>query len=99
MTCGVCIRDDGKAPATCFGKQHGLSDAELLGACRAEGETALKDAGSSCSVSGDGPICAASGSPEAGTDAETGTDAEAGASPGTDASNDGGSDAEAGVPQ
>lgn len=32
-SCGMCIRDDQRGPATCVPYQHGLTTAEVLGAC------------------------------------------------------------------
>lgn len=32
-SCGICVRDDQRGPATCLPFQHGLTTAEVLGAC------------------------------------------------------------------
>jgi hypothetical protein len=36
--CGLCIRDDNAAPATCAARYLGLSDDEAIAACRGSGE-------------------------------------------------------------
>ncbi|HYO96149.1 MAG TPA: hypothetical protein VER33_16635, partial [Polyangiaceae bacterium] len=33
--CGICVRDDGAGPATCFAFRNGLSQDDVLGVCRA----------------------------------------------------------------
>jgi hypothetical protein len=34
LGCGICLRDDGLGPATCFPFQRGIGTDEVLGACR-----------------------------------------------------------------
>ncbi len=54
--CRVCIRDDNSSPATCFGSDHGLDQAQILGACgRAIGAHAARV------VDGPGLVCTDSG--------------------------------------
>lgn len=33
-SCGLCLRDDGAGPATCYALRRGLSTQDVLGACR-----------------------------------------------------------------
>jgi hypothetical protein len=35
-SCGICIRDDLRGPATCFPFANGLATTDVLGACRAD---------------------------------------------------------------
>jgi hypothetical protein len=51
--CGLCVRDDGLGPATCFAFERGLTTDLVLGTCRVDGGVLVPDAASV----GDGGVC------------------------------------------